>query len=423
MVVCHFCVETVNISEFIFLEPPLFAFFIFWGLWGGWRLHPILAGGLLGGGVGSEIEFGWALGILTQNICGCVSRSSRIMTAGQREPLRNSKERQVTSLDWFYSLSAWCQPYKGSLLETFWTFCLFLSSQRSNQRYLCKKNRPSKKINQTSFWEDPREFNSRVWSLGPCAGDRGRLSISECLRAQPPELHLWAWDLDRDSFGKTYCRGFPLSFVKTKGCNLAQWRGKTSTENMRVTRGKHVVFNSHGARMTLGGAPLIQTALRLPPIITCMTLPKLVARLQFWGVFWINLHCSYSFLVLLTRLQLQELILHSYFENVWQLQFWFSGPATGIIWALRAQSGKKSPKWVPRAFRLLGAQKVPNGVEDESKLTTFQLFFDSIWDFLGPQEPKGSRNSFRTLFATLGPKGPSDPCSRPKFSQNYSHMN
>ena len=45
MVVCHFCVETVKISELIFSEPPILAFLIFWGsgevhasiqVWGGW---------------------------------------------------------------------------------------------------------------------------------------------------------------------------------------------------------------------------------------------------------------------------------------------------------------------------------------------------------------------------------------------------
>ena len=44
MVVCHFCVETVKISEVIFSEPPILAFLIFWGcgevhasiqVWGG----------------------------------------------------------------------------------------------------------------------------------------------------------------------------------------------------------------------------------------------------------------------------------------------------------------------------------------------------------------------------------------------------
>ena len=51
-------------------------------------------GGGLWGGVGSEIEFGWAFRILAENVCGCVSRSSRIMTPGQRNPVSNSKERQ-----------------------------------------------------------------------------------------------------------------------------------------------------------------------------------------------------------------------------------------------------------------------------------------------------------------------------------------
>ena len=95
---------------------------------------PSNLGGLFveGGGVVCEIEFGWALGILTGNVCGRASRSSRIMTPRQRNPVCNSKERQFheifTSLDWFYSLSTWCRPYKGSLLEAAWTFCLSLPS-------------------------------------------------------------------------------------------------------------------------------------------------------------------------------------------------------------------------------------------------------------------------------------------------------
>ena len=36
------------------------------------------------------------------------------------------------------------------------------------------------------------------------------------------------------------------------GCNSEQRRGKTSTENMRVTKGKQVASDSHG-RMNLGG--------------------------------------------------------------------------------------------------------------------------------------------------------------------------
>ena len=46
-------------------------------------------------------------------------------------------------------------------------------------------------------------------------------------------------------------------------------------------------------------------------------------------------------------------------------------PATRVIWALRAQSWKKSRKMSSRGP---GAQKVENGVEKESKLTVSQLF-------------------------------------------------
>ena len=53
----------------------------------------------------------------------------------------------------------------------------------------------------------------------------------------------------------------------------------------------------------------------------------------------------------------------------------FPGPATGVIWALRAQSWKKSRKTGPRGP---GAQKVENGVEKVEKqsiLTLFRLRF------------------------------------------------
>ena len=46
-------------------------------------------------------------------------------------------------------------------------------------------------------------------------------------------------------------------------------------------------------------------------------------------------------------------------------------PATGVIWALRAQSRKKSEN--PNASRS-GPQKVQNGVEHESKSSIFQIF-------------------------------------------------
>ena len=58
------------------------------------------------------------------------------------------------------------------------------------------------------------------------------------------------------------------------------------------------------------------------------------------------------------------------------------------------------------------AQKVENGVERKSQSTVFQLFC-----LFEPRGPEGSGTHFLTLFPTLGPKGPNDPCSGQKFLQ------
>ena len=49
--------------------------------------------------------------------------------------------------------------------------------------------------------------------------------------------------------------------------------------------------------------------------------------------------------------------------------------ATGVIWAQRAQSAEKSPKWVPRASRLRGPKKSQNRVEMSQNW--FFNYFDS----------------------------------------------
>ena len=95
-------------------------------------------------------------------------------------------------------------------------------------------------------------------------------------------------------------------------------------------------------------------------------------------------------------------------------------PATGVIWALRAQSRKKVLKMSPWALSAPGVQKVQNGVENESKSTIFQLFrlvFDSVLDFLGPGS-RGPGDSFSDVFSDFGPEGPkAEPCSRQTGSQ------
>ena len=84
--------------------------------------------------------------------------------------------------------------------------------------------------------------------------------------------------------------------------------------------------------------------------------------------------------------------------------------------------GPSGPKWKresemsSRGLSASGVQKVPNGVENESKSTLFQLFdtFSTpFWTFLAPrsQEALGAQ------------KGPKDPCTGQKFSQTYLRKN
>ena len=94
------------------------------------------------------------------------------------------------------------------------------------------------------------------------------------------------------------------------------------------------------------------------------------------------------------------------------------GPATGIIWAFRAESCKWSLEMGSRALSAPGPQKS----KTESKKSQNRLFFnyfDSFstpsWTFWTPG-PRGPGNPFRTLFATFGLKGPNDRCSGQKFS-------
>ena len=62
--------------------------------------------------------------------------------------------------------------------------------------------------------------------------------------------------------------------------------------------------------------------------------------------------------------------LNFHFANVHSLRKLL--PATGVIWALWAQSWKKSRKMSSRGLSAPGPKKSKNGVEKESKLTAFQ---------------------------------------------------
>ena len=95
------------------------------------------------------------------------------------------------------------------------------------------------------------------------------------------------------------------------------------------------------------------------------------------------------------------------------------GPATGVIWALRAESCKQSSKMgsralpAPRPKKSRTESKKSQNRQFLSILTLFRLRFG----LFGPRGREGPGTHFRTLFATFGPKGPNDPCSGQKFSQ------
>ena len=95
--------------------------------------------------------------------------------------------------------------------------------------------------------------------------------------------------------------------------------------------------------------------------------------------------------------------------------------ATGVIWALRAQSGKRSPKWVQGAGRPRGGRKKPKQskksqkAEEWSILSPFRLCFGRF-GLLGPLGLRGPGNSFRTVFAALGLNGPNNPCRWDDYS-------
>ena len=94
-------------------------------------------------------------------------------------------------------------------------------------------------------------------------------------------------------------------------------------------------------------------------------------------------------------------------------------PATGVIWALRAQSWKKSPKMSSQGLSAPRSKKS----RTESKKSQNRLFFNYFDSFSTPFStfwvpgPRGPGNSFSDSFSNFGPKGPNDPCSRARESQ------
>ena len=96
----------------------------------------------------------------------------------------------------------------------------------------------------------------------------------------------------------------------------------------------------------------------------------------------------------------------------------FCGPATGVIWALRAQSWKKNPKMSSQALSI----PRPKKSKTESNKSQHRLFFNYLDSFrlrfrvLGAAGLRGPGTHFRTLFPTLGPEGPNDICSWQKLA-------
>ena len=109
-----------------------------------------------GGGLGSLVGL-LESGILTENVYGCVSRSSRITTPGQRNPVSNSKERQAYEVRLALLLECMVPTLQGIIVGGVlnnMSVSIIHTSQRPNQRYLCKnktrRQTMKKKIKQGS---------------------------------------------------------------------------------------------------------------------------------------------------------------------------------------------------------------------------------------------------------------------------------
>ena len=101
-------------------------------------------------------------------------------------------------------------------------------------------------------------------------------------------------------------------------------------------------------------------------------------------------------------------------------------PATGLIWALRAQKvGKKVRKWVPGTSRPRGAKKSKRSrkrVEIDNFLT-ISTRFRLRFGLFGPRGREVPGTHFRTFFRLFGPWGPKSAlvaCSRHTSSQTWS---
>ena len=90
------------------------------------------------------------------------------------------------------------------------------------------------------------------------------------------------------------------------------------------------------------------------------------------------------------------------------LHLGFPGPATGVIWALRAQSWKKSRKMSSRGLSAPRPQKSQTESKKSRKTVDFDSFSTRFSTFCAPG-PRGPGNSFSDSFSNFGPGGPKRP--------------
>ena len=99
------------------------------------------------------------------------------------------------------------------------------------------------------------------------------------------------------------------------------------------------------------------------------------------------------------------------YSRILDLQLRSSSPATGVIWALRAQSSKNNPKCVPRASPPRGSKKSKRAYQKRVQKEKKQSILDCFLTFLRLFRPRGREapgTHFRPFF-DFGPEGPKWP--------------
>ena len=182
------------------------------------------------------------------------------MTPGQRNQVSNSKERQFYEFRLVLFFECMVPTFQriivGNILNNM-SVSVKHTSQRLNQRCLCKnkeKETHQKKKNKQGSEKAPGSWG-HVLETGVDAAFQSVCAHS--LQKFISRFGIWIWVPS----GNLAADNFPWVQSRERAANLAQRKGKPSTENMRVTRGKHVASDSHGARMNLGGKWPIQGTL------------------------------------------------------------------------------------------------------------------------------------------------------------------